>query len=901
MHGHLQFAATQPLLRCPALMQVVLKEFDLSGGGNDAASSVAALRMVQREVEHLLQLQHPCLIAPDLFFVEPCGGAVADDAPAATMGRGMLAYVQFPWYPTDMEHWLATGEAVADGGIAARVVALDVLRGLEHVHRHGIVHCDVKPASVLITERPSGPYSLRRGILSNLDRSMDVGSGCHLDSDLWLSVFSPPKRDIPEALAMAPELAACGTHTDKSDVYGFGGILLRIVCPAEANRWASAPVSDRWGIDGEPLLSLGSDAVDVELVTAMLQKSPAARPTCEEAVQDAFFLQGLVMLKQQVHELKAESRMRANQLSLDARRAAGEAEQAKKELDEVEKLLRRDIEIKEAEMDDTLEAVKLEREELESHAALERKRLAEDARQIQEMQEVNKRAEAQLGVHMASVYEQKEQIKVDRQSNMVKEQQLSAASEDLAVKFQEISMKEAASEAKRCRLERESYMLAWESLHASEKLQVLAKDNIRAYDVMQSMQCDMGRRLEQLESAKLRADADNQKNAAQARAIKVMQKNSVRFNLELETKKLAMEQERLALVNMENEVRSVRSRLQQDAQMMEEGLERLERDKSDLVNRERRFQAARRLHEQNVLETKAKADELDEKSNQLRLEEEHIKEQARATQVAIDRQWEELQFKSRQLQEQEQRIRPIPPYWSVRGVFECRLENDTNMVSPLQQLIRETSLDGSSFSLAKARVTRVMRIENKPLWLRYQNHKSHLRESLQRALARGAAVPTLESLGESILQPRIKHPVVEASIDTDELLLFHGTSDEAARNIAAHGFNERLASDTGIYGAGIYFADRPSKSQQYSSRHTTPSGEHVMLICRLVLGWPCLIQGRNTFNRDAPPNQATPGKSFDSIFAQTGVVPDGDHLHNEFIVFQSNQTYAEFLVYYKVR
>ena len=267
-------------------VQVVLKEFDLRFGGIDGASSVPALRTVQREVEHLSRLQHPCLIAPDLFFVEPCGSnGAADSVPAAT-GGAVLVYVQFPWYPTDMERWLATEEATADCGAAARVVALDVLRGLEHVHRHGVVHCDVKPANVLITERSDGPGGVRRGVLSDFDLSLDQAGR------MQLSVASMSRaaaslaggRGTPGALSMAPEVAAGRTPTDKSDVYSLGGILLRIACPAEANRWAAAPEADRWGRDGEPLLRLGSDTGEVGLVVSLLRQCPAARPTCAEAL-----------------------------------------------------------------------------------------------------------------------------------------------------------------------------------------------------------------------------------------------------------------------------------------------------------------------------------------------------------------------------------------------------------------------------------------------------------------------------------------------------------------------------------------------------------------------------------------------------------------------------------------
>jgi serine/threonine protein kinase len=892
----------------PARAQVVLKEFDLrvGGPGMDSTPSVAALRTVQREVEHLSRLQHPCLIAPDLFFVEPCcgGGGTVDGLPAASTGGGMLVYVQFPWYPTDMERWMATEEAAADGGAAARVVALDVLRGLEHVHRHGVVHCDVKPANVLVTERADGPYGLRRGVLSDFDLSLDQAGR------MQLSVASMSRaaasvaggRGTPGALSMAPEVAAGKTPTDKSDVYSLGGILLRIVCPAEASRWAAAPAPDRWGGDGEPLLRLGSDAGEVALVSAMLRQSPATRPTCVEALQDVFFLGGLELKMQRVHGLEEELCRKADHLSVEAQRTAEEAERARKELREAEERLHRESEQREAELDAKLVQLKLEHAVLESHAATERMRLAEDARQLQKKQEESRRLEAELTLQMHSVHQQKQQLDLDRQRSAEESQQLSAAAKDMEKKLVSISIVDAELEAKRRDLERERDVLASESLSTATACQLLAEDGMRANAVLLSKRRELERRQVQLEREELEAAAERQDMAEQARVIKEKQEESILYDLELEKKRQVMEQERLALADEECRAHSMRRRLEVDAQAIKAELALLEQKKLALTNEESRATAARRRLEVDV---QAKNAELDAKRNQLKLEEERLKaikqsdeRQALATQVAIDKQLEEMRVKARQLQEQEERAQPrIPPYWSLRSASGYRLESDPRMVMPLQQRIRETSLHHIlSCSLAAARVTRVMRIENRQLWSLYLARQAFLRESLKAAAARGAAPPTQEWLAARTQQPHLDG--VAASVAMGELLLFHGTSEAIALTIAEHGFDERLANDTGLYGAGSYFADRSCKSHQYASRHRTQAGERVMLICRVAMGWPCLITTGNKSKRRPPSNPATPGRPFDSIFAETGVALGGQQQHHEFVVFHSNQAYAEFLVYY---
>ncbi len=219
---------------------MVLKEFDLRlavrGAGKDSGGD--GLRTLQREVEHLARLQHPCILSIDLYFLELDDDAgLRDDChdsrirAEATKTR-LRVFVQFPWFPTDMERWLATDEATAAGGVAAgRVIALDVLWGLEHVHKHGIVHCDVKPANVLLTAaRGEG---LRRAVLADFDLSQDQQArASHVSRAATVGSVAVGRGTLG-ALTMAPEVEAGSTPTDRADVFGFGGLLARAVCRRE--------------------------------------------------------------------------------------------------------------------------------------------------------------------------------------------------------------------------------------------------------------------------------------------------------------------------------------------------------------------------------------------------------------------------------------------------------------------------------------------------------------------------------------------------------------------------------------------------------------------------------------------------------------------------------------------
>jgi hypothetical protein len=117
--------------------------------------------------------------------------------------------------------------------------------------------------------------------------------------------------------------------------------------------------------------------------------------------------------------------------------------------------------------------------------------------------------------------------------------------------------------------------------------------------------------------------------------------------------------------------------------------------------------------------------------------------------------------------------------------------------------------------------------------------------------------------------------------------------------IAEHGFDERMAALTGLYGAGSYFASSACKSHQYSQAHKD-SSDFVMLVCRVTMGEPYCTAGRHGNQRRPPDNPATPGRPFDSIFAENGIANAGAQQHNEYVVFDRLQVYPEFIVRYGV-
>jgi hypothetical protein len=241
----------------------------------------------------------------------------------------------------------------------------------------------------------------------------------------------------------------------------------------------------------------------------------------------------------------------------------------------------------------------------------------------------------------------------------------------------------------------------------------------------------------------------------------------------------------------------------------------------------------------------------------------------------------------------------VPPYWKHTGEGLFHLERNSFIKATMQSWIRETVLQPHSHAcsstpaspLLKATVTKVMRVENEMLWRLYETRKAVLKSEY-------AKTKVKESLSHKTKQPSL--PSVELSADVNELFLFHGTSDETAMTIARHGFDERVASLGGLYGAGSYFADSSCKSHQYTRR--SAAGEHVLLLCRVTMGWPFATSTMHPNQRRPPENPAMGSgkRPFDSIFAESGKAKGGAQFHNEFVVFDRNQAYPEYVIYYNV-
>jgi hypothetical protein len=504
--------------------------------------------------------------------------------------------------------------------------------------------------------------------------------------------------------------------------------------------------------------------------------------------------------------------------------------------------------------------------------AEEPQRLAGATQAVDSRRAECRRLEAELELAARADGQQRQRRPADADAELAAAaelRRLAAAAADADARLAECRRAEAGLNALRLEVERQRTLLASESAgvasarqrlaDAAQQLQAEQADCARAAAQLEAERRELERRQDLLQGAERRAEAEQRRLAAVGDAVEAKWAETARLGSELkgERREMALAQRALA-------------------------------------EEQRSAEAVRRLL----------TAELEQGRRRLQLQEERLEAQRQAQDARAREQQAAVDLRLKEALEREERVR-APPYWLPGSGGGLHIEPDPAMAAPLQARIRQTAMHdgcaGAQPGISRARVTRVLRVENRPLWALYQARRAFLRESMAAAAAAsgGRSPPPQHRLvAAAAVQPGLER--IPARAGADELVLWHGTSHARAQAIAEHGFDARTAADDGLYGAGCYFTDLSCKAHQYSAKDAPGGGEKVLVVCRVAMGWTCPITGGNERNRRAPMNPATPGRPFDSIFGQAGVGNWGKQLHNEFVLFEGDQAYPEYLVYYIV-
>lgn len=127
-----------------------------------------------------------------------------------------------------------------------------------------------------------------------------------------------------------------------------------------------------------------------------------------------------------------------------------------------------------------------------------------------------------------------------------------------------------------------------------------------------------------------------------------------------------------------------------------------------------------------------------------------------------------------------------------------------------------------------------------------------------------------------------------------EFLCWHGTTPESHKSLCEKGVKIYYSGSAGgsLYGQGFYGAIQSSKSHQYSRNSCDAKGWNYMLLCGFNMGRAHKTETRHD-------NEKKPPDNYDSIYAEGGVANSGDQVHDEYIVFDSDQVVVYYILKYK--
>jgi len=213
-----------------------------------------------------------------------------------------------------------------------------------------------------------------------------------------------------------------------------------------------------------------------------------------------------------------------------------------------------------------------------------------------------------------------------------------------------------------------------------------------------------------------------------------------------------------------------------------------------------------------------------------------------------------------------------PPSSSGQGTVLVDISSDdtewTSVEEEMQSTIREHRDQGHAGGIFTSyRIYKIQKIRNTKLWERYSHRRREVAE--------------------------------ENHNQGNERMLFHGSPFIQA--IAQKGFDERHAYIGGMFGAGIYFAEHSSKSNQYvygigggtgCPQHKDRSCytcHRQLLLCRVALG-KSFLQFSAMKMAHAPPGHH-------SVVGRPSV---GGLSFPEYVIYRGEQAYPEYLITYLI-
>jgi len=256
----------------------------------------------------------------------------------------------------------------------------------------------------------------------------------------------------------------------------------------------------------------------------------------------------------------------------------------------------------------------------------------------------------------------------------------------------------------------------------------------------------------------------------------------------------------------------------------------------------------------------------------------------------------------------------FPPYWVGDLSKSCRAQVTDEVKEAVQNLMDTTyknittmDRDGKAIP-CRYEVVQVLRNQNPVLWTGYWLKREVIRQELNAKRVNDCVAGDDPDTGLTELTSITRNFIPGESSDDaaildiegcNELYLFHGTKPSAADAICEGNFEiKKTGSNRGtLYGPGIYFAESSSKSDEYAEDDGDGiyQGLYATLLCRVVMGhW--------NYNDQVKPD---PNEVHHCLRGKYhSLLGDREKCRNtfrEYVVYDKDQAYPEFIIIYRRR